>query len=59
MEEKFSDIGLQEALRRLYDGSGFKPFEPAAHRVLLEGTDFNLVYFPLKHLGYKSRETFL
>ena len=22
--------------------------------IMLEGTDFNLVYFPLKHLGYKS-----
>ncbi|MCR5560835.1 MAG: hypothetical protein K6F58_03355 [Bacteroidales bacterium] len=54
MEEKFADIGLQEALRRLYDGTPFKPFEPAAHRVLLEGTDFNLVYFPLQHLGYKA-----
>ena len=26
----------------------------SASRLLLEGTDFNLVYFPLKHLGYKS-----
>lgn len=54
MEEKFSDIGLQEALRRLYEGTPFKAFEPAAHRLLLEGTDFNLIYFPLKHLGYKA-----
>lgn len=53
-EEKFADLGLQEALRRLYDGTPFKPFEAAAHRVLQEGVDFNLVYFPLKHLGYKA-----
>ena len=54
MEEKFSDIGKQEALRRLYEGTPFKPFKSAAHRVLMEGVDFNLVYFPLKHLGYKA-----
>ncbi|MCK9304809.1 MAG: AIR synthase related protein [Bacteroidales bacterium] len=26
----------------------------SSHRLLLEGIDFNLVYNPLKHLGYKS-----
>jgi thiamine-monophosphate kinase len=50
----FSDIGKKEALRRLYEGSGFAPGAPAAHKVLLEGVDFNLVYFPLRHLGYKA-----
>lgn len=50
----FADIGKKEALRRLYEGSPFKQTEPMAHRVLLEGVDFNLVYFPLKHLGYKA-----
>ena len=50
----FADIGKKEALRRLYEGSGFKPTTPSAHKVLLEGVDFNLVYFPLKHLGYKA-----
>ena len=54
MEEKFSEIGLQEALRRLYEGTPFKPFVPAAHVALQEGVDFNLVYFPLRHLGYKA-----
>lgn len=53
-DEKFSDIGKQEALRRLFEGSPFRPFGTAAHRVMLEGVDFNLVYFPLKHLGYKA-----
>jgi thiamine-monophosphate kinase len=24
-----------------------------SHELMLEGTDFNLVYFPLRHLGYK------
>ena len=50
----FADIGKKEALSRLYEGSGFKPTAPAAHKVLLEGVDFNLVYFPLKHLGHKA-----
>ncbi len=53
-EEKFAELGMQEALGRLYEGTPFKPFQPSAHRVLLEGIDFNLVYFPLKHLGYKA-----
>ena len=51
---RFADIGKKEALRQLYEGSPFKQTEPTAHRVLLEGVDFNLVYFPLKHLGYKA-----
>ena len=50
----FADIGKKEALSRLYEGSGFKPTAPAAHKVMLEGVDFNLVYFPLKHLGHKA-----
>lgn len=62
----FDQIGRREAIRLLFEGSAFKPFEygafvPAADsqvvmasRVLLEGIDFDLVYFPLKHLGYKS-----
>lgn len=50
----FADIGKKEALKRLYEGSSFAPTAPAAHKVFLEGVDFNLVYFPLKHLGYKA-----
>ena len=65
-ETRFSDIGRIEAIARLYEGIPFKPFEAcsmeaspkdriiSASRVLLEGIDFDLVYFPLKHLGYKS-----
>ncbi len=62
----FSSLGRVEAIRQLFEGSGYAPFgEPlrftpedggtpvSASRLLLEGTDFNLVYFPLKHLGYK------
>jgi len=64
-EETFSDIGRVEAIRRLYEGtpyslSGKSVFETTGQssvcsfsRLFLEGVDFNLVYFPLKHLGYK------
>ena len=65
-EERFSDIGKNEAIRRLYEGTPYTfgapcRFETSGRsiatlrsRTLLEGTDFDLVYFPLKHLGYKS-----
>lgn len=68
MQEKtFAELGRIEAIRQLFEGTGYEPFhEPlfldsaraeyvtTATRVLLEGMDFDLVYFPLKHLGYKS-----
>lgn len=67
MEKTFADIGRVEAVRQLFEGSGYAPFKEtlatrgeghgsavAAARLLLEGTDFSLVYCPLKHLGYKS-----
>ena len=65
-EENFSDIGRIEAISRLFEGTGYAPesicrygasgknHTVAASRVFLEGTDFDLTYFPLKHLGYKS-----
>lgn len=64
-EDNFSDIGRVGAIARLYELSPFKPFADAGFetsgkgvirsrsRIFLEGIDFNLVYFPLKHLGYK------
>lgn len=65
MAQTFSELGRVEAIRQLFEGSGYTPFgEPLrsaaeagesvfASRLFLEGTDFSLVYFPLKHLGYK------
>ena len=63
----FADLGRVEAIRQLFEGTGFIPFgEPlfymakagdavtTASVTMLEGMDFDLVYFPLKHLGYKS-----
>ena len=64
-EETFSDLGRIEAIAKLYEGTPYKPFESSCFetsgkayvtshsRTFIEGMDFNLVYFPLKHLGYK------
>lgn len=61
--QNFTDIGRIEAVRQLFDGTAYAPFASgtfeaqgpvcSAARVFIEGPDFNLVYFPLKHLGYK------
>ena len=65
MAEGFSDIGKVEAIDQLYRLSAYHPVPGltysadkggkvhTAARMYLEGIDFNLVYFPLKHLGYK------
>ena len=64
-EETFSDLGRVEAIAKLYEGTPYKPFESSCFetsgksvvcshsRTFLEGIDFDLTYFPLKHLGYK------
>ena len=64
-EERFSDLGRVEAIARLYEGTPYKPFEENSFetsgksqiltkaRTFIEGIDFDLTYFPLKHLGYK------
>ena len=64
-EETFSDLGRIEAIAKLYEGTPYRPFKSSwfetsgkscisSHsRTFLEGIDFDLTYFPLKHLGYK------
>ena len=64
-EETFSDLGRVEAIAKLYEGTPYKPFKDncfetegkgyitSQSRTVIEGVDFDLVYFPLKHLGYK------
>ena len=64
-EERFSDLGRVEAIARLYEGTPYKPYKTCyfetsgkscvstQSRVFIEGMDFDLVYFPLRHLGYK------
>ena len=65
MEERFSDLGRVEAIAKLYEGTPYKPFRTSGFetsgkscinsqsRTFIEGIDFDLTYFPLKHLGYK------
>lgn len=64
-EETFADLGRVEAISRLYEGTPYKPFQSSwfetagkayvttRARTYIEGIDFDLTYFPLKHLGYK------
>ena len=67
MQKTFADLGRVAAVKELFEGTGYQPFnEPlftdtakagyatTSNKVLLEGIDFNLEYFPLKHLGYKA-----
>ena len=65
-EETFADLGRVEAISKLYEGTPYKPFQSNVFetsgksyitnqaRTFIEGIDFDLTYFPLKHLGYKS-----
>jgi thiamine-monophosphate kinase len=64
MAETFSSLGKVEAISQLYRLSAYNPVSGlsckseggiviTSSRMFLEGIDFNLVYFPLKHLGYK------
>ena len=62
--ESFSSIGRVEAVSRLFEGTPYKAFSSPSFaasgavmtvsRLFLEGVDFDLIYFPLKHLGYKA-----
>ena len=67
MAQSFSELGRIDAVRQLFEGTGYRPFEEplwfeaqpqecitTASALLLEGIDFDLVYFPLKHLGRKA-----
>ena len=67
MAQTFSELGRIEAIRQLFEGTGFQPFEEplwfeakpqeciaTATALLLEGIDFDLVYFPFTHLGRKA-----
>lgn len=65
-ELTFKELGRNGAIAKLYESSGFTPadmpffsfkgegFSTLVQKVLLEGIDFSLEYFPLKHLGYKT-----
>ncbi len=63
--ETFASLGKHTAIKKLFEGTSYSPFGESsfevkprtrifsATKVMLEGVDFDLVYFPLKHLGYK------
>ena len=66
-EQTFSELGRIEAISRLFEGTGYsqcghctlhtgKNTGSVVHSSVLmtEGIDFDLTYFPLKHLGYKA-----
>ena len=66
-ETTFSELGKVEAIRQLFENSGFSQNEHCSFKVgngagsiinssimMTEGIDFDLTYFPLKHLGYKA-----
>lgn len=63
--ESFKELGTAGAIRKMYEGSGFKPcthpyFESCGGYcttvscLMLEGIDFDLTFFPFNHLGYKA-----
>lgn len=62
---KIESIGKREFLAQLFEGIGFenvlyqsyddeRKIYSTAFSLFMEGIDFNLVYTPLKHLGYKT-----
>lgn len=63
--DTFKELGTEGAIAKLYETSGFErclnPYfsceggtAVTASRMLLEGIDFDLTYFPFKHLGWKA-----
>jgi len=64
MRTEISSIGKQAVLEKLFGQTGFTNENPvkikekgecsSSHKIMLEGVDFDLVYTPLKHLGYKA-----
>lgn len=63
--ESFKELGTSGAIRKLYENSGYKisdsPYFECGEGycimsscLMLEGIDFDLTYFPFRHLGYKA-----
>lgn len=63
--DTFKELGTEGAIAKLYERSSFKRstnpyfkcsegYVVSASRLLLEGIDFDLTFFPFKHLGYKA-----
>lgn len=64
MRTELSSLGKENAINKLFEGSGYKRETIitlsekgeccSSHKILLEGVDFDLTYTPIKHLGYKA-----
>lgn len=64
MRTELSSIGKANAIDKLFEGSDYQNATViklsekgeccTTQKILLEGCDFDLVYNPLKHLGYKA-----
>lgn len=64
MRTEIASVGKQNMIEKLLSLSGMGACIPitggqgghsvCSHRILLEGVDFDLVYTPLRHLGYKA-----
>ena len=64
MRTEIASIGKQATIDKLFAQAGLTGENPvkitekgecsSAHKIMLEGVDFDLVYTPLKHLGYKA-----
>lgn len=64
MRTEISTIGKEELLVKLFENTGYTNNRTVVyqekgeccttHKIMLEGVDFDLVYTPLKHLGYKA-----
>lgn len=64
MRTEISSIGKENSISRLFEMTDYKNEKPVSitesgecstvHKIMLEGVNFDLVYTPLKHLGYKS-----
>lgn len=64
MRTELSTIGKENALNKLFENTQYINNQPVgvpakgecicSHKIMLEGVDFDLVFNPLKHLGYKA-----
>ncbi|PKO99553.1 MAG: thiamine-phosphate kinase [Bacteroidetes bacterium HGW-Bacteroidetes-8] len=52
IQDLFLNFGLTPNKEFFADNTGFT--YSSSHKVMLEGIDFDLIYTPLKHLGYKA-----
>ncbi len=52
ISELFKSAGIDPGSEPVFENNDY--VYSSSHRVLLEGIDFDLVYTPLKHLGYKA-----